>query len=163
MTKGVIYLDNAATSWPKPEAVYRAVDIAMREHGANPGRGSHRMSVDAQRIVDETRQEICRLPRWPDLGREDHRHAVMQFGAEFARLGGDNREAGHPLPAGTRSKSPHKGPLRYCRPGVLGANPARRNAAAIASPLVDAADRRRFSDPVAVISAGVVAGRASRA
>ena len=62
MTKGVIYLDNAATSWPKPEAVYRAVDIAMREHGANPGRGSHRMSVDAQRIVDETRQEICRLP-----------------------------------------------------------------------------------------------------
>jgi len=61
MTKSVIYLDNAATSWPKPEAVYRAVDIAMREHGANPGRGSHRMSVDAQRIVDETRQEICRL------------------------------------------------------------------------------------------------------
>ena len=75
-------------------------------------------------------------PRWPDLGREDHRHAVMQFGAEFARLGGDNREAGHPRPAGTRSKSPHKGPLRYCRPGVLGANPARRNAAVIATPLV---------------------------
>jgi cysteine desulfurase / selenocysteine lyase len=61
MTKGTIYLDNAATTWPKPEEVYRAVDMAMREHGANPGRGAYRMSVDAQRVVDETRQEVCRL------------------------------------------------------------------------------------------------------
>ncbi len=61
MTEGKIYLDNAATTWPKPEEVYRAVDTAMREHGANPGRGSYRMSVDAQRIVDEARQEVCRL------------------------------------------------------------------------------------------------------
>ena len=42
--------------------------------------------------------------------------------------------------------------MRYCRPGVLGANPARRNASAIASPLVDPAGRSRFSDPVAAIS-----------
>ena len=61
MTKSTIYLDNAATTWPKPEEVYRAVDTAMREHGANPGRGSYRMSVDAQRMVDETRQAVCRL------------------------------------------------------------------------------------------------------
>ena len=33
----------------------------MREHGANPGRGAYRMSVDAQRLVDEARQEVCRL------------------------------------------------------------------------------------------------------
>jgi len=66
---GVIYLDNAATTWPKPEAVYRAVDAAMREHGANPGRGSYRMSIDAQRIVDETRQVICRLFNAPDPAR----------------------------------------------------------------------------------------------
>jgi selenocysteine lyase/cysteine desulfurase len=37
MTYGTIYLDNAATTWPKPEEVYRAVDAAMRKHGANPG------------------------------------------------------------------------------------------------------------------------------
>lgn len=61
MTKDTIYLDNAATTWPKPEEVYQAVDMVMREHGANPGRGSYRMSVDAQRIVDEARQEVCRL------------------------------------------------------------------------------------------------------
>jgi cysteine desulfurase family protein len=61
MTEATIYLDNAATTWPKPEAVYRAVDTVMREHGANPGRGSYRMSVDAQRLVDEARLEVCRL------------------------------------------------------------------------------------------------------
>ena len=58
---GPVYLDNAATTWPKPEEVYRAVDVAMRQHGANPGRGSYRMSVDAQRLVDETRQQVCSL------------------------------------------------------------------------------------------------------
>jgi cysteine desulfurase family protein len=61
MTRSTIYLDNAATTWPKPEEVYRAIDMAMREGGANPGRGSYRMSVDAQRLVDETRQAVCRL------------------------------------------------------------------------------------------------------
>ena len=69
MTEGAIYLDNAATTWPKPEEVYRAVDTAMREHGANPGRGSYRMSVDAQRMVDETRQEVCRLFNAPNPER----------------------------------------------------------------------------------------------
>lgn len=34
-----IYLDNAATSWPKPEAVYQAIDHYNRRVGASPGRG----------------------------------------------------------------------------------------------------------------------------
>ncbi len=61
MTGPMIYLDNAATTWPKPEEVYRAVDSAMRKHGANPGRGSYRMSIEAQGLVDEARREVCRL------------------------------------------------------------------------------------------------------
>ena len=61
MTKSTIYLDNAATTWPKPEEVYHAVDVTMREHGANPGRAAYRMSVEAQRLTDETRQQVCRL------------------------------------------------------------------------------------------------------
>jgi cysteine desulfurase family protein len=60
-----IYLDNAATTWPKPEAVYRAVDTAMREHGANPGRGAYRRSVEAQRIVDDARLAVARLVNAP--------------------------------------------------------------------------------------------------
>ena len=35
----MIYLDNAATTYPKPEVVYRALDLANREYGFNSGRG----------------------------------------------------------------------------------------------------------------------------
>lgn len=54
-----IYLDNAATSFPKPESVYRAVDRALRETGGNPGRGGHRMAIDAARLVFETREAVA--------------------------------------------------------------------------------------------------------
>lgn len=54
-----IYLDNAATSFPKPESVYQAVDRAQRHLGANPGRGGHRMSLDASRLVFETRETLA--------------------------------------------------------------------------------------------------------
>ena len=51
----MIYLDNAATTWPKPESVYLAVDHAMRECGGNPGRSGHSLSLAAGKIIDETR------------------------------------------------------------------------------------------------------------
>lgn len=54
-----IYLDNAATSFPKPESVYQAVDQAQRHLGANPGRGGHRLSLDASRLVFETRETLA--------------------------------------------------------------------------------------------------------
>src|SRR5262249_5180991 len=66
-------------------------------------------------------------------------------------------------PADSASGVSHKSPLRYCRPGALRLNWARRNAAAIASPLVDAAGRRGFSDPIGAISADVLAVGASKA
>ena len=46
-----IYLDNAATSFPKPPQVYEAVDHAMRNIGGSPGRGSHRMAVESARMI----------------------------------------------------------------------------------------------------------------
>ena len=42
-----IYLDNAATSWPKPETVYLAIDQFMREVGASPGRGGYQQEEEA--------------------------------------------------------------------------------------------------------------------
>jgi cysteine desulfurase/selenocysteine lyase len=54
-----LYLDNAATSFPKPDAVYRAVDEAMRLIGANPGRGGHRMAMEASRLVFEARETLA--------------------------------------------------------------------------------------------------------
>lgn len=57
----VIYLDNAATSWPKPRAVGEAVKACIDQYGANPGRGGHKMSVQASRTLFETRVLLSKL------------------------------------------------------------------------------------------------------
>jgi cysteine desulfurase family protein len=57
----MIYFDNAATSWPKPAAVVDAMSRFMTEVGANPGRSAHRLSIEAGRIVYETREALARL------------------------------------------------------------------------------------------------------
>lgn len=54
-----LYLDNSATSYPKPEEVYQAVLHALKEVGANPGRGGHKMSLMASRLVFEARELIA--------------------------------------------------------------------------------------------------------
>ncbi len=55
----MIYLDNAATSYPKPEAVYDEVQRCMREYCANPGRGGHAMSIASGKAVLEAREIIA--------------------------------------------------------------------------------------------------------
>src|SRR5919197_6458956 len=50
-----IYLDNAATSFPKPEEVYRALDEFARQSLANPGRAGHKMALAAERTLDDAR------------------------------------------------------------------------------------------------------------
>ncbi|WP_066635494.1 aminotransferase class V-fold PLP-dependent enzyme [Desulfolucanica intricata] len=57
----MIYFDSAATSWPKPDAVWQAMEYCMKEAGANPGRSGHRMAVKANHIVNETRKSLARL------------------------------------------------------------------------------------------------------
>ncbi len=57
----MIYLDNAATSWPKPESVYQTMDKFLRTKGGNPGRGSHSMALAATEVVEETRMLVARL------------------------------------------------------------------------------------------------------
>jgi selenocysteine lyase/cysteine desulfurase len=56
-----IYLDNAATSFPKPDSVYRAVDATFRNLGVSPARGSYQLSLDAGRLVLETRETVARF------------------------------------------------------------------------------------------------------
>lgn len=56
-----IYLDNAATSWPKPEAVYVAVDRYLRDVGAAAGRGVYTEATEAARLVDSARRCVARL------------------------------------------------------------------------------------------------------
>lgn len=57
----MIYLDNAATSWPKPPAVIAAMERFLREYGANPGRSGHALSIQAGRVVYEARESVARL------------------------------------------------------------------------------------------------------
>jgi cysteine desulfurase / selenocysteine lyase len=56
-----IYLDNAATTYPKPEAVYAVVDDYNRRMGAPIGRGAYRATIDATEIVQRCRQKIASL------------------------------------------------------------------------------------------------------
>ena len=65
----MIYLDNAATSWPKPEIVYRTMDEFLRRKGGNPGRGSHSMAIAAKDTVEETRMLLARLINSPEVYR----------------------------------------------------------------------------------------------
>ena len=65
----MIYLDNAATSWPKPESVYQTMDEFLRRKGGNPGRGSHSMAVAARETVEEARILVARLINAPEVER----------------------------------------------------------------------------------------------
>ncbi len=56
-----IYFDNAATSWPKPESVYAAVDHYQREIGAPAGRGSYQAALAAGQLVEQARVGVARL------------------------------------------------------------------------------------------------------
>lgn len=56
-----IYLDNAATSFPKPEAVYQTLDRFARTAAGNPGRSGHRMATGAERVVDDARLALNRF------------------------------------------------------------------------------------------------------
>src|ERR1051325_8308893 len=57
----MIYLDNAATSFPKPPGVYEGAMKFLQTLGANPGRSGHKMAVGANRVLEETRLELARF------------------------------------------------------------------------------------------------------
>lgn len=59
--QSVIYLDHAATSWPKPASVTEAVMSVMLNDAANPGRGSHAMAVRASRVLFDARKQLAKL------------------------------------------------------------------------------------------------------
>lgn len=68
----MIYLDNAATSYPKPPRVLAAVQEAMTHYGANPGRSGHTMSVETAKKVYRCRELLAEL-----FGAEDPTQVVF--------------------------------------------------------------------------------------
>lgn len=65
----IIYLDNAATSFPKPEPVYVFMDQFFRRAGVNPGRSGYDLCMEAGQLVEDTRREVAALFG----GRDPHR------------------------------------------------------------------------------------------
>lgn len=65
--QNIIYLDNAATTFPKPEAVYQAMDSFYRHYGGNAGRGANPLARKAAGLVDETRSLISAWLNAPEV------------------------------------------------------------------------------------------------
>ena len=59
MIPDMIYLDNAATTWPKPERVSEAISNAINRCGGNPGRGGHRLALAAGELLYEVRERTA--------------------------------------------------------------------------------------------------------
>ncbi len=65
----MIYLDNAATSFPKPIGMLRVVNECMRDYCGNPGRSGHRMSMKTGEEIYRTRKELGKLFHIKDSSR----------------------------------------------------------------------------------------------
>jgi selenocysteine lyase/cysteine desulfurase len=74
-----VYLDHAATSWPKPPEVAEAMADAVETLAGNPGRGAHRGSLDAARAVERVRGDVAAF-----LGAGDSRNLIFQPGCTQA-------------------------------------------------------------------------------
>ena len=57
----MVYLDNAATTFPKPESVYVAMDKINREGSVNAGRGSYKLAQNASELIVDTKMKIRQL------------------------------------------------------------------------------------------------------
>ncbi len=89
-----VYLDHAATSWPKPTAVHRAVFDCMTRAGGNPGHGSHALSDAAARLVYDCRSALA------DMFGASPERVIFTAGATHAlnlALHGSLRQGDHVL------------------------------------------------------------------
>ena len=73
------YLDNAATTFPKPEIVYKTMDTFYRTLGANPGRSGHKMAVAAENEIEDARAIVARL-----FGIKNSNRFIFTFNATDA-------------------------------------------------------------------------------
>jgi len=75
----MIYLDNAATSWPKPPRVLKAMVDVLERAGGNPGRSGHRLSIEAARVMYDAREDIARF-----FNSDDPARVIFTNGATHA-------------------------------------------------------------------------------
>lgn len=75
----IIYFDQAASSFPKPESVAVAVAKAINEYGANPGRGGHQLANEAAAVIYETRMKLVKF-----FGEKDPNNVIFCQNATHA-------------------------------------------------------------------------------
>lgn len=96
-----LYLDNAATSFPKPRGVLEAMQHYYTELGASPGRGGYAESIEAGRLMTECRRSICKLlgsPAAPEhvvftLNCSDALNLAIKGLFDLSQLGGKGGHA----------------------------------------------------------------------
>lgn len=65
----MIYLDNGATSFPKPEEVYKYMDHFYRNYGVNPGRSGYDLCIESGEVVENTRKQLTKFFNGTDPDR----------------------------------------------------------------------------------------------
>lgn len=112
----MIYLDHAATSFPRPERVIRAVERCLREVAGSPARGGHAGVLQANRLVYDARERAARL-----LGVADSARVVFTSGATLAinvALRGTLRAGDHVLTTDMEHNAVARPLARLRREGV---------------------------------------------
>jgi len=115
----MIYLDNAATTWPKPPAVLTKMREVMRDMGGNPGRGSHKLASAAEKIVYECRCEAGRM------FSADPENVVFTMNATHAlnlAIKGLARKGGHILIDNFAHNAAHRPVMALVRDGICTAD-----------------------------------------
>ncbi|MBW7475638.1 aminotransferase class V-fold PLP-dependent enzyme [Paenibacillus oenotherae] len=113
--ENVIYLDHAATSWPKPSTVIEAVTSALEHDAANPGRGSHAMAVRASRVLFDTRKMLAKL--FAIKNPNDIAFAMNATMALNLAIKGYVREGDHVIATAVEHNSVRR-PLEYLRKAI---------------------------------------------
>ncbi len=75
----MIYLDHAATSWPKPPEVSAAMHDFLERAGGNPGRSGHKLSIEAARVIFDTRDALADF-----FGVQDPTRVIFTLNATHA-------------------------------------------------------------------------------
>jgi cysteine desulfurase / selenocysteine lyase len=122
-----IYLDNAATSFPKPPAVVSAISDYLNHYGASPGRSAHSLSIRAAREVFETRQLLTGF-----FNLDSSERVIFSANATLAlniAIKGIVKKGDHAIISQMEHNSVHR-PLRYLeRAGLIELSVAQCDAA----------------------------------
>jgi cysteine desulfurase / selenocysteine lyase len=127
MDRMKIYLDNSATSFPKPPAVVQAMSDYINYYGASPGRSAHALSVRAAREVFETRELLAEF-----FNLDNSERVIFSANATLAlniAIKGVLKQGDHAIISHMEHNSVHR-PLKYLeRNGIIELSVAQCNNA----------------------------------